>query len=190
MGKTTQSHEEASVLLADVVFTRGRPDDAAELAEFAARTFADAFAEDNDPADLAAHLANTYGVEQQSAELADPGVKTILARSGDGLVGYAQVRRNDEPPECVTHADTVELHRFYLDLRMQGSGLATLLMREVEAAAREFGARHLWLGVWELNPRGIAFYRKVGFEDAGSKIYMVGPDPQTDRVLVARIESG
>ena len=187
MGESTRANEGAQNLLADVVFTRGRPDDAAELAEFAARSFSDAFANDNDPADLAEHLAANYGVEQQSAELADPDVETILARAAYGLVGYAQVRRS-QPPVCVTQVDTVELHRFYLDLRMQGSGLATLLMREVQAAAREFGAKHLWLGVWELNPRGIAFYRKVGFEDAGAKIYMVGPDEQKDRVLVARVE--
>ena len=73
---------------------------------------------------------------------------------------------------------------------MQGSGLATLLMQKVHEVAREFGAKHMWLGVWELNPRALAFYRKAGFEEVGSKIYMVGPDPQSDRVLVAQVEPG
>jgi len=41
---------------------RARPSDAAALAEFAARTFADAFGAANRPDDLAAHLASSYGL--------------------------------------------------------------------------------------------------------------------------------
>ena len=175
------------VTLDSIVFSRGELSDAEELAAFAARTFSETFAADNDPGDLEEHLSNNYGVEQQSSELADPDVVTVLARSDIGLMGYAQIRRN-APPDCVTVEDSVELHRFYLDLRMQGSGLAALLMQEVRKVAGEFGAGHLWLDVWERNPRGIAFYKKVGFEDVGSKIYMVGPDAQKDRVLVASVE--
>lgn len=173
----------------DIVFLRGQIRDAEELAEFAARTFSDTFADDNDPGDLEVHLRTNYGVAQQSAELSDPEVTTILARRDDLLVGYAQVRRN-LPPECVSLDDVVELHRFYLDREMKGTGLAGLLMQEVRKAARNFGARYLWLGVWEKNPRAIRFYVKAGFSDVGSKIYSVGPDEQIDRVLVARVESG
>ena len=160
--------------------------DAEELAAFAARTFAETFAADNRPEDMQAHLSANYGVEQQAEELADPSVTTILARSDGELVGYAQVRRST-PPSCVTHADPIELHRFYLDKQAQGSGLASELMLAVHEAAEEFGAQHVWLGVWERNPRAIAFYQKTGFRDVGSTIYMVGPDRQTDRVMVTAI---
>jgi ribosomal protein S18 acetylase RimI-like enzyme len=44
---------------------------------------------------------------------------------------------------------------------------------------------HIWLGVWEDNPRGIAFYKKKMFVDVGSTFYMVGPDKQIDRVMVS-----
>ena len=52
------------------------------------------------------------------------------------------------------------------------------------AAARARGAGTLWLGVWERNPRGIAFYVKCGFRDVGSKPFLLGSDWQTDRVMV------
>ena len=167
-----------------MVISRGTLEDAAELAEFAARTFSEAFAEDNDPQDLQTHLDTTYGIEQQSAELADPNVTSILVRSGAALIAYAQVRRNPPPP-CVTQDSPVELHRFYVDREAQGTGLALTLMHEVRRAAREFGGHHIWLGVWEKNPRAIAFYKKAGFVDVGSKFYIVGQDKQVDRVLVA-----
>jgi ribosomal protein S18 acetylase RimI-like enzyme len=43
----------------------------------------------------------------------------------------------------------------------------------------------MWLGVWERNPRAIAFYLKTGFVSVGSHVFMVGSDPQTDLVLVS-----
>ena len=167
-----------------LVICRGCVDDAEELAEFAARTFEEAFSADNDPDDLRTHLSTNYGPRQQAAELADPAVITILARSNGELVAFAQVRQNTPPP-CVTRVAAVELHRFYVDRRAHGSGLASELMKAVREAAGEFEGRHIWLGVWERNPRAIAFYKKERFVDVGETIYMVGPDPQVDRVLVA-----
>ncbi len=170
--------------IADVTICRGKVIDAAELAVFAARTFREAFSANNRPDDMQAHLAATYGTAQQAAELADPLVATILARSGGELVAYAQIRQKPPPP-CVTHAAPIELHRFYVDRRAHGTGMASRLMHEVHRAAREFQGRHIWLGVWEQNPRAIAFYKKATFVDVGSTFYMVGPDKQIDRVLVA-----
>lgn len=164
-------------------FSRGTADDAAELADFAARTFKETFLEDNDPEDMQAHLDANYGSEQQAAELADDDVITILVRADMVLLGYAQVRRK-APPSCVTQTDPVELHRFYLDYSVHGTGLAARLMQEVFSASKELAGRHLWLGVWERNPRAIAFYKKCGFSDVGSQIYRVGSDDQIDRILV------
>jgi GNAT superfamily N-acetyltransferase len=172
--------------MSQAVLCRGEPKDAAELAEFAARTFEETFSDENKPEDMRAHREATYGVKQQRAELADPAVITILARSDGELIAYAQVRLNT-PPSCVQHDAPVELHRFYLDRRAHGTGLASDLMQAVHQAAHELGSRHIWLGVWERNPRAIAFYKKENFVDVGSKVYMVGPDRQVDRVLVAGV---
>lgn len=163
---------------------RGLVSDAPTLAEFMARTFAEAFGADNRPEDMQAHLAKSYGVAQQTRELSNPDVITLLAHQGETLVGYAQVRRNPPPP-CVTQERTVEVHRFYVDRPAHGSGVAQALMAAAFDAARELGGEHVWLGVWERNPRAIAFYAKMGFVDVGGTDFYVGPDRQTDRVMVA-----
>ena len=59
------------------------------------------------------------------------------------------------------------------------------LMRAAREAAQELGGRHLWLGVWERNPRAIAFYSKAGFTKVGHHDFLVGGDRQTDWVLLA-----
>ncbi len=172
--------------ISDFAVSRASIGDAAELARFAARTFEDTYSKDTRHEDVRAHIDAAFGVEQQTAELADPDVITILVRSDLALVAYAQVRRK-ESPACVSQPDPVELHRFYLDRGAHGTGLAAVLMHEVNRASLELGGRHLWLGVWERNPRAIAFYEKCGFRDVGSQTYMVGPDKQNDRVLVVEV---
>ena len=156
------------------------------LSRFAARTFEEAFGAANDPAHMAEHLASAYGLPQQQRELSDPNCLTLLIETDGGLAGYAQVRRHPPPP-CVTGPAPVELARFYVDRPWHGRGLAQRLMAAAAEAAAELGGRTLWLGVWEKNPRAIAFYAKCGFSDTGSTKFCVGPDRQTDRVLVAEI---
>lgn len=164
-------------------FRRGQAADAEALARFAARTFAETFGPDNRPEDIAAHLADSYGPAQQSRELADPDYITLLGEGSDGIAGYAQLRRG-QPPACVDTDAPVELYRFYVDRPWQGTGLAQRLMEAVHAAADAWGGRSIWLCVWERNPRAIAFYVKSGYRDVGAADFYVGPDRQTDRVLV------
>jgi ribosomal protein S18 acetylase RimI-like enzyme len=56
-------------------------------------------------------------------------------------------------------------------------------MAAVCAEATAAGGKTLWLGVWERNPRAIRFYEKQGFRDVGSYLFVLGTDPQTDRVM-------
>jgi diamine N-acetyltransferase len=169
-----------------VVVRPGLVADAPALAGFAARTFAETFAADNRPEDMQAHLEASFGVRQQTAELVDPDVITLLAHQDEVLVAYAQLRRS-QPPPCVTLERPVELRRFYVDRTAHGRGVAQVLMATVHQSARELGGRHLWLGVWERNPRAIAFYAKSGFSEVGIHDFLVGTDRQTDRVLVAPV---
>ncbi len=160
----------------------GSPDDAAALAELAATTFRDAFGAENRPEDLALHLTRSYGIPQQRAELSDPAITTLLAFVGGAAAGYAQLRPG-RPPPCVTAPRSIELWRFYVSRAWHGRGVAQILMAAVVDAARRRNAAALWLGVWERNPRAQAFYRKSGFADVGSQLFLVGTDEQTDRVM-------
>lgn len=169
-------------------FRRGQAADAEALARFAARTFAETFGPDNRPEDIAAHLTGSYGPTQQGRELADPDYVTLLAEGSDGIAGYAQLHRGNPPP-CVAADAPVELYRFYLDRRWQGTGLAQRLMEAVHSAADVWGGRSIWLSVWERNPRAIAFYVKSGYRDVGTADFYVGPDRQTDRVLVTVVRA-
>ena len=165
-----------------VTIRAGAPADAGPLADLAARTFVATFAANTHPNDMKVHVAQAYGTAQQGRELADSKVSTLLAYVDDGLAGYAQLRR-EPAPSCVTGESPIELWRFYVDGGWHGLGIAQELMHAVETDADRLGAGTLWLGVWEQNERAKAFYRKCGFADAGSHIFMVGSDAQTDRIM-------
>lgn len=49
----------------------------------------------------------------------------------------------------------------------------------IEAAATR-GAQSLWLGVWEHNPRAMAFDGKYGIRRVGQYTFVLGGDAQTD----------
>jgi GNAT superfamily N-acetyltransferase len=156
--------------------------DARALAALAARTFHDTFAADNDPVEMARHLASAYGDEQQGREIVDPAITTLLAVVDGTLVGYAQLRTgraaDGVPPDA-----PIELWRFYVDRPWHGRGVAQALMQRVIDTARQAGARTLWLGVWEHNLRAQSFYRTSGFTDVGAHVFMLGTEAQTDRLF-------
>jgi len=170
----------------NIVIRPGAAIDATALAELAARTFEETFAAHNEPEDMALYLASAYGTSRQQKELLDPDVTTLLAEVDRELAGYAQLR-SGVTPECVSGEAPFELWRFYVARSWHGRGVAHALMRRVELEASRRGARTLWLGVWEHNERAKAFYRKNGFVDAGSHVFMVGTDAQTDRILVRQL---
>ena len=160
--------------------------DAAVVSELARRTFHDTFAATNDPTDMALYLAGAYSIDIQTRELSDRDITTLLVEEGGTAIAYAMLRA-DHVPDCVTGPNPVELWRFYVAAGWHGRGVAAALMDRVRAAARERGAKTLWLGVWERNHRARAFYAKWGFVDAGEHIFLFGTDPQTDRVMVTTL---
>jgi GNAT superfamily N-acetyltransferase len=154
------------------------------LSELARRTFYDTFAPTNNAGDMSLYLAGAYGVDQQTRELNDRDITTLLVEEDGQAIAYAQLRAG-HVPDCVAGADPIELWRFYVVQGRHGRGIAQSLMERVRAEARAIGAKTLWLGVWERNDRARAFYVKSGFTVAGDHIFLFGTDPQTDLVMVA-----
>ena len=166
--------------------------DAPALSRLGATTFHETFAAENAPDDMARYLAEAFTPQQQAAEIRDPAGTVLLAEHlGESveteLVGYAHLV-SGAVPAAVRGPAPLELKRLYVAREWHGRGVAQALMDAAFAAARARSARTVWLGVWERNPRAIAFYGKYGFVRVGEHTFTLGADSQTDWVLACPIE--
>ncbi len=158
------------------------------LIELAARTFYDAFASTNTPESMEAYMSKAFTMHQFSAELADPHATFLIAEVNATPVAFAKLY-DGEAPDCVGGFAAIEIERFYVDQQFHGQGIAHTLMQACLDYAAQSGHRTIFLGVWEHNPRAIAFYRKHGFEIAGSHIFQMGDEAQTDFWMAREIQT-
>lgn len=168
---------------------RAEPKYAVRLALLAERTFRAAFGSLNTHENLDAHCASAYSEAFQASEIVNPGIETFVCDDNGELIGYAQLRWG-AAPACVPAAKPAEIQRIYVDQRWHGKSIAQALMSEMFGAALRGNADWVWLGVWENNPRAMAFYQKFGFINVGQHIFQLGHDPQHDWVLCREVRRG
>ncbi len=162
--------------------------DAPMLAEFAARTFVDAFSEQNDPDDMAGYVAEAFSVAKIEAEIHEGGTSFLVgfdpSFSDVAPVAYCRLIGGSRE-DGVEGPDPVELQRLYVEPRVRGSGYGGAMMWDALEAARELGHQTIWLGVWEENHGAQRFYRRWGFDVVGSHEFVLTSDRQRD-LLMAR----
>ena len=162
---------------------RAGPADAAALALLGAATFQESYADTIRRAALIAHCARHHVQPVWAALLADAGIAVWLAETAsDAPVGYAVLTAPDLPGAAA--ADR-ELRRIYVRSGAQGTGLGRALLAAAMDAARLQGASRLLLGVYARNPGALAFYRRHGFLQIGTRTFVVG-DVLCDDLVLAR----
>jgi len=167
---------------------RAEPTDAPRLATLAERSFRATFGSLNTRENMDAHCVSAYGEAIQASEIANPRIETFVCDESVELVGYAQLRWGNAPP-CLQATRPAEIQRIYVDQRWHGKGVAQVLMSQLLTAAARGNADQIWLGVWENNPRAMAFYQKFGFNKIGDHIFQLGDDPQHDWILCRDVQN-
>lgn len=103
------------------------------------------------------------------AEIADAGTECFVVPRDHGVAGFAAVRAD-------------EVKHFGVAVEEWGSGLATQAHDEVVARMARAGVRRAWLCVYAGNPRGRAFWTKLGWTDTGER--SEGPMPPHAEQLI------
>ena len=160
----------------------GTTEDASMLSELGAKTFYDTFAKDNTPENMDLHLKKNFSPEIQFNELSAPENIFLFIESEGTPIGFAQLIM-DSKEETLKGTKPLEIRKIYATQENIGKGVGKALMSASIQEAKNRGCDSIWLGVWEKNPRAIAFYKKWGFKEVGSHIFNVGNDPQKDFIL-------
>lgn len=166
---------------------RAELSDALRLAELAELTFRNTFEATNTPDDMNLHCATFYREAIQACEISDSKMATLVCEYEDQFVGFAQLRW-ERSADCIKAERPAEIQRLYVREAWHGKGVAQDLMCESIALAKAHGADQIWLGVWEHNPRAVAFYSKWGFSEVGDHTFPVGSDLQRDIIMVRVVD--
>lgn len=171
---------------AEVYATRlATPDDVQTLVEIGTETFRDTFAADNTPENMKAYLEKNFAPDQIRQDIDDPDSVFILAYDKSRIVGYAKLRKGKNPG---TESSSIEIERIYAIKEYIGKKVGKTLMQTSLDFAAELGYKKVWLGVWEHNPRAIAFYERWGFKISGSHPFLLGDDLQTDLLMEKKLD--
>jgi len=150
----------------------------------AEKTFREAFAPMNTPEDMDLHCRTNYSEAIQAEEISNPHLVTLLCEHAGRLIGFGQLRWGTAP-SCIVAAVPGEIHRLYVASDCHGTGVARDIMQACIDEMSSHRSDVIWLGVWERNPRAIAFYRKFGFAEVGEHVFFLGREAQRD-IIMAR----
>lgn len=105
-----------------------------------------------------------------------------VARDRHGLAGYSLVLYRP-------NSDRARLYSIAVAPRARGSGLGARLLRDAEAAARQWGSARLGLEVRADNAGAIGLYRRARFEQIGTRENYYG-DGATALIFEKRLGGG
>ncbi|NNF17438.1 MAG: GNAT family N-acetyltransferase [Gammaproteobacteria bacterium] len=174
--------------MSNVNIRNAAADDSVALARFAKHTFLATYQEQNRPEHIQEYVSHAFSPATIGTELHDPAAVFLVAERDSRIIGYTKLREVPAP-EGVPQHGAMEMERIYVARDYFGHGIGRMLVDAAVAQAvhRNFG--FIWLGVWKQNPEAVAFYRKCGFEIVGSKVFMMGQDPQEDHVMLLTIKN-
>ena len=159
------------------------PGDADALSLVGSATMLETYADKVPGSDIVAHCMRRHSAAVYAAWLADSEVAVWIAETAGGAaVGYL-VLMPATLPEGSAHADDLEVQRIYLLSRFHGSGIGHRLINLAAAETRARRKRQLVLGVLKANTRAVAFYRRQGFQEVGTRRFQVGDSVFEDFVL-------
>ncbi len=156
--------------------------DAKLVSLLGAVTFYEAYFEQDDPADLANYIHESFEPEKIRGEIEDENAAFFIIFLDKHAVGYAKLREGSKP-DCLETENSVELQRIYLVERVFGKGIGAILLNHCLETAKQKGFETLWLGVWEENRRALRFYEKHGFRRVGKITFPYGATTGTNFVM-------
>jgi ribosomal protein S18 acetylase RimI-like enzyme len=164
------------------------PDDALCLGVLGTQVFLDTYAKDGIRPAIANEALEHFSTSTLAAALARPETVFLVAERGEHLVGFAQLTM-DARLDLLPPGKAAELHRLYVQRPYLGFGIGKGLLREAESLAAAKGTRWLWLTAWVGNAPALTFYRKQGYEEIGSNLYVYRGDEYETRVFLQDLEA-
>jgi diamine N-acetyltransferase len=158
-------------------------EDLSILQEMSIETFIETFKDQNSVENMNSYLERAFNLNQLEKELATISSHFFFVNFNNEVAGYLKVNTQDAQSENMGE-DSLEIERIYIRAKFQKLGLGKYLINKAIEIAVEQGKNKIWLGVWEKNENAIAFYKKLGFVQAGAHSFHMGDEEQTDFIMI------
>lgn len=158
------------------------------LQKISYETFNETFREQNTPENMNAYLERAFNLKQLEKELSNTFSHFFLVFIDKEAAGYLKVNMNDAQSERMGE-ELLEIERIYIKKAYQRHGLGKVLLNKAVEIALEYNKKKIWLGVWEKNENAIAFYKRLGFVQAGAHSFYMGEEEQIDLIMIKTLES-
>lgn len=156
--------------------------DIAALQNIGRKTFFETFAAGNTEENMNKYLEEGFSIDKLTAELNDSNAEIYLAELDNEIIGYLKLNFGKSQTE-LKDDKALEIERIYVSKQYHGKKVGQILYDKAIKVANEKNAHYVWLGVWEENPRAIAFYKKNGFIEFDKHIFILGDSKQTDIMM-------
>lgn len=145
-------------------------------------TFVDAFQSMNKKETMDKYVEEAFNREKIREELNNKYSQFFFLYADEELTGYLKI--NEAPAQTdVNNPDSIEVERIYVKKQFKGKGLGRQLMNYAIQLAKKMKKDFVWLGVWEKNTDGIAFYKRLGFYEDGRHPFKMGDELQSDFIM-------
>lgn len=158
-----------------------------QLQKIGRQTFKETFSESNSEENMKNYLEEGFSKDKLTAELNDENSEFYFAKLEEKVIGYLKVNFGNSQTE-LKDSKALEIERIYVSKEFHGKSVGQLLYAKAIEVAKYKDSEYVWLGVWEENPRAIAFYKKNGFVEFDKHIFKLGDDEQTDIMMKLKLE--
>jgi len=152
------------------------------LQSIAKSTFIATYRAFNTPENMRLYLEKHFSEKAIISQLNNPEVQFYLIEQDETTIGYIKLNKGNSQTES-DYPNTLEIERIYVLSEFHGNGFGKLLLEKAIEVAKQDQLANVWLGVWDQNPKAIAFYERNGFSTFGVHEFLLGDDLQRDYMM-------
>jgi ribosomal protein S18 acetylase RimI-like enzyme len=152
------------------------------LRAISVQTFTETFAHQNSENDMQKYVSENLSIEQLTKELNTKGASFYFLNLNSDVIGYLKINTGKVQTELKNDI-SLEIERIYIKQEFHGKNVGKKLLDKAIEIAKEHHYQYIWLAVWELNLKAIAFYKKHNFVEFDKHIFKLGDDEQIDIMM-------
>jgi|JI10StandDraft_1071094.scaffolds.fasta_scaffold467159_1 ribosomal protein S18 acetylase RimI-like enzyme len=152
------------------------------LRNISVQTFTETFAHQNSESDMHKYVSENLSIEQLTKELNTKGSSFYFLNLNSDVIGYLKINTGKAQTELKNDI-SLEIERIYIKHEFHGKNIGKQLLDKAIEIAKEHHYQYIWLAVWELNLKAIAFYKKHNFVEFDKHIFKLGDDEQIDLMM-------